>query len=384
MKVTSYELFAVPPRWLFLKVETDAGLVGWGEPIVQGRLETVRTAVEELVEGYLIGADPRRIEHHNRTLYQGGYFRGGPVLMSALSGIDQALWDILGRHHGCPVYELLGGHVRERIMVYGWVGGDTPERMAGEAQRLVERGYRAVKLNIPNREVRPLETKDGVDAVADHLAAVRNTVGDDVLVGVDLHGRVPKPMAPRVIERLEPSEPAFVDQPVLPEHSPTMAEVAERTPVPLSTGERLYTRAQFRDLLEGGSVAAIQPDVTHVGGITEMRKIATLADTYDVAVVPHCPLGPIAFAASLQVDFATHSTVLQEQDLTLDDPESSIGLQYLSDPAVFEFESGYVERPTRPGLGVDVDEEYVRERAQTDVNWRHPVWHYDDESIAEW
>ena len=384
MKVTDYELFAVPPRWLFLKIETDSGPVGWGEPIVQGRLETVRTAVEELVEGYLIGTDPRRIEHHNRTLYQGGYFRGGPVLMSALSGIDQALWDIAGCHRGCPVYELLGGHVRERLTVYAWVGGDTPERMAGEAARLVGRGYRAIKLNIPNSEVRRLETRAGVDRVVDHLEAVRDEVSDDVLVGVDLHGRVPKSMASRVIERLEPYDPAFVDQPVLPEHSPAMAELAQRTSVPLSTGERLSTRARFRDLLEGRSVSVIQPDVTHVGGITEMRKIATLADTYDVAVVPHCPLGPLAFAASLQVDFATHSTVLQEQDLDLDDPESSIGLQYLENPTAFEFDDGYVERPTGEGLCIQVDEEYVRERARTDVNWRNPVWHYDDESIAEW
>lgn len=384
MKVTSYELFAVPPRWLFLRLETDTGLVGWGEPIVQGRLETVRTAVKELVDGHLIGADPRRIEHHNRTLYQVGYFRGGPVLMSALSGIDQALWDILGRHHGCPVHELLGGHVRERVMVYGWVGGHTPARMASEAERLVERGYRAVKLNIPNSEVRPLETRERVDAVVDHIDAVRNRIGDDVLVGVDLHGRVPKSMAPRIIDRLEPYEPAFVDQPVLPEHGPAISEVAGRTSVPLSTGERLYTRTQFRDLLERRSVSVIQPDVTHVGGITELRKIAALADTYDVAVVPHCPLGPVAFAASLQVDFATHSAVLQEQDLDLDDPESSIGLEYLSNVGVFEFADGYVERPTGRGLGIDVDEAYVRERAQTDVNWRHPIWHYDDDSIAEW
>ncbi|MFB6202543.1 MAG: galactonate dehydratase, partial [Halorhabdus sp.] len=369
MKVTSYELYAVPPRWLFLKLETDTGLEGWGEPIVQGRLETVRTAVQELVEGYLIGADPRRVEHHNRTLYQGGYFRGGPVLMSAISGIDQALWDIVGRHHDCPVYELLGGHVRERVMVYGWVGGDTPARMASEANRLVERGYRAVKLNVPNSEVRPLETPERVETAVDHLAAVRDEIDDDVLVGVDFHGRVPKPMASRIVERLEPYDPAFIDQPVLPEHGPAISEVAERTSVPLSTGERLYTRAQFRDLLEQRAVSAIQPDVTHVGGITEMRKIATLADTYDVAVVPHCPLGPVAFAASLQVDFATHSAVLQEQDLDLDDPETSVGLRYLSDREVFEFVDGYVERPNGRGLGIDVDEEYVRERAQTDVNW---------------
>ncbi|MFB6295592.1 MAG: galactonate dehydratase [Halobacteriales archaeon] len=384
MQVTNYELFAVPPRWLLLKIETAEGVVGWGEPIVQGRLETVRAAVGELVEKHLIGADPRRIEHHWRTLYQGGYFRGGPVLMSALSGIDQALWDIKGRHYGCPVYELLGGHVRERCMVYAWVGGDTPARMAEEAKQLVEQGYRAVKLNLPSTEFYPLETAEAVDGIVDHLARVREAVGDEVRVGVDLHGRVPRPMASTVIDRLKPYDPLFVDQPTLPEHGDAIGSIASRTSVPISTGERLYTRYDFRPLLVEGGLAVVQPDVTHAGGITELRKIATLAETFDAAVVPHCPLSPVAFAASLQVDFAAPSVAMQEQDLNLHDPEASISLRYLDDPETFAFEEGYVERPTGPGLGIDVDEEYVRERSRTDVNWQNPVWHYDDDSIAEW
>ncbi len=384
MRITDYELFAVPPRWLLLRLETDDGTIGWGEPIVQGRLRTVRTAVAELVEGYLIGADPLRIEHHWRTLYQGGYFRGGPVLMSALAGIDQALWDIKGRHHGCPVYELLGGHVRERIMVHGWIGGDTPQRMATEAGRLEERGYRATKMNLPMNEFRRLATPAAARRIAEHVAAVREEVGEDFLVGVDLHGRVSRPMVSRVIELLEPYDPAFVDQPRIPEHAAGSGDIAARTGVALSTGERLYSRYDVRPVLERGGVSVIQPDVTHVGGITELKKIAALADAFDVTLVPHCPLGPVALAASLQIDFSAHNAVLQEQDLSLHDPEAGAGLQYLEQPDTFTFEDGFVERPTGDGLGVAVDEEYVRERAQADIHWQNPVWHYEDESIAEW
>lgn len=384
MQIRSYELFAVPPRWLLLKIETENGQVGWGEPIVQGRLETVRAAVEELFERYLIGSDPLRIHHHWRRLYQGGYFRGGPVLMSALSGIDQALWDIKGRYYGCPVYELLGGHVRDRVMVYAWIGGNTPERMAAEAKRLVENGHRALKLNLPSDKFGPLETTNTVDKIVDHFVAVRKEVGDDILVGVDFHGRVPKPIVLRLINRLEPYDPLFIDQPTLPEHSESSGRIADRTNVPISTGERLYTRYDFRSLLVEGGVSIIQPDVTHAGGITEMQKIATLADTFDTVVVPHCPLSPVAFAASLQIDFAAPNAVLQEQDLNLYDPDSSVGLRYLENPDTFEFSEGYVERPSGDGLGIEVDEAYVKERAEVDVNWRNPIWHHDDGSIAEW
>ena len=383
MRITSYELFAVPPRWLLLKLETDDGLVGWGEPIIQGRLDTVRTAVEELVEGYLIGADPRRPEYHWRTLYQGGYYRGGPILMSALSGIDQALWDIKGRHHGCPVYELLGGHVRDRLMVYQWIGGDTPENMADEAEQSVEAGYRALKINTPN-QFRPLETPSGIDRVVDGIARIRERVGDDVYLGVDFHGRVSRPMASRLLRRLDEFDLMFVDQPVLPEYENHYDDLAAGIATPLSTGERLYSRYDFKRALAGGDLSVVQPDVTHAGGITEMKKILTLAEAFDAAAVPHCPLSPVAFAASLQVNFCSHSAVMQEQDLSLHDPSSSIGLRYLDDPGTFAFEDGYVERPTGDGLGIELDEEYLREQAGTNVNWNNPVWHHEDGSVAEW
>jgi galactonate dehydratase len=383
MQVIDYELFAVPPRWLLLKLETDEGVVGWGEPIVQGRLDTVRTAVSELVEGHLLTEDPLRIEYHWRKMYQSAYFRGGPVLMSALAGIDQALWDIKGRSHDVPVHQLLGGHVRDRMLVYQWMGANSAEALAKAGIRGREQGYRAFKLNLPN-EFYPLATPARVDRAVEQVAAVRDAVGDEALVGVDFHGRVSKPMALELLRQLEPYDLAFVDQPLLPEYRDLFETISNRTSIPLATGERLYSRHEFRPLLIDGSVSIIQPDVSHVGGITEMRKLAAMAETFDVAVVPHSPLGPVALAASLQVGFCSQNVVLQEQDLALHDPESSQWLAYLEDPDAFGFENGYVERPTGPGLGIDVDEDAVREQAQTRVNWHSPVWHHEDGSLAEW
>ncbi|WP_135301872.1 galactonate dehydratase [Haloarcula amylovorans] len=383
MQITDYELFAVPPRWLLLKLETDEGVVGWGEPIVQGRLETVRAAVSELVEGYLLGMDPLRTEYHWRKLYQSGYFRGGPILMSALAGIDHALWDIKGRHYDAPVHDLLGGHVRDRMLVYQWVGGDDHRDVARSAKADRERGYRAFKLNYP-REFRPLETPMAVDRAVDRIGVLRDAIGRDAFLGIDFHGRVSKPMAPELVRRLEPYNLMFVDQPLSPEHGDGFESIANRTTIPISTGERLYSRYDFKRLLVEDAVSIIQPDVTHVGGISEMRRIVSMAEAFDVAVVPHCPLGPVAFAASLQVCFCSQNVLVQEQDLELHDPESSQRLALLEDPAVFGFDDGYVERPTGPGLGIEIDEESLRKQAQTQVNWNNPVWHHEDGSIAEW
>lgn len=383
MHVSEYELFAVPPRWLLLKLETSDGLVGWGEPIVQGRLETVRAAVEELIEVYLLGEDPLRTEHHWRTMYQSGYFRGGPILMSALSGIDHALWDIKGKHYNAPVYELLGGHVRDRVMVHQWVGGEDPARLAEEAIERRNQGYRAFKMDA-TAEFAPLETSNAVEKAKKRVATVREALGDDIYLGVDFHGRVSKPMAARLVEVLEPYGLMFVDQPVLPEHSEILKSFSQRTTVPIATGERFYSRYDFKPLLVKGAVSVLQPDVTHVGGITELRKVMTMAETFDVVVIPHCPLSPIAFAASLQAVFSSHNAVMQEQDLNLHDPSESTGLEYLSVPEMFEFEDGYVARPTGPGLGIDVDEAYVREQSRLEVNWYNPVWRHGDGRIAEW
>lgn len=383
MEICDYELFEVPPRWLFLRVETDTGLVGWGEPIVEGRARTVRAAVEELFETYLLGRDPRRIEHHWQRLYRGGFYRGGPVLMSAIAGIDQALWDIHGKHRGAPVYALLGGATRDRIRVYQWIGGDRPADVGQAASEMVEEGFTAVKMNA-TPELRRIDSPAAVDAATARVAEVRDAVGSDVDIGVDFHGRVAKSMAKRLANALEPYSPMFIEEPVLPEHNEALAQIAAHTTIPIATGERMYSRWDFKGLLEQGVVDVIQPDLSHAGGITEVKKIAAMAEAYDVAVAPHCPLGPIALASCVQLDACTPNCVIQEQSLNIHYNESSDVLDYLADPDVFAFENGFVELPEDPGLGIEIDEEVVRARAEEAVDWHNPIWTHEDGSIAEW
>lgn len=382
MKITRMELFRVPPRWLFLRVETDEGLAGWGEPIVEGRAATVAAAVEELGE-YLIGKDPRPIEDHFQVLYRGGFYRGGPVLTSALSGIEQALWDIKGQYHGVPVYELLGGPCREKVRVYAWIGGDRPQDVAAQARARVEAGYTALKMNA-TEEMHYLDSGDKVDAVVHRLAAVREAVGPGVDVAVDFHGRVHKAMARILARELEPFRPLFLEEPVLPEHAEALRDIRAASGVPIAAGERVYTRWGFKELLAQGLVDVIQPDVSHAGGIWECRKIAAMAEAYDVAVALHCPLGPIALAASLQVDGCTPNAFLQEQSLGLHYHQGRELTDYLRDPGVLAFEAGFVSLPRGPGLGIAVDEERVREAAREGHNWRNPVWRHADGTVAEW
>jgi galactonate dehydratase len=381
-RITDYELFAVPPRWLFLRVETSDGRVGWGEPVVEGRTRTVREAVSELVDEYLLGEDPGRIEDHWQRLYRGGFYRGGPILMSAIAGIDQALWDLKGKAFDAPVYDLLGGAVRDRVRVYQWVGGDRPSDVGDAAADRVDSGMTAVKMNATS-ELRHVDTPAAVQQAADRLAEVRDRVGDEVDVAVDFHGRVSKPMAKRLVTALEPYDPLFVEEPVLPEHNDALPELAARTSTSIATGERMYTRSEFKPVLESGAVDVIQPDLSHAGGITEVRKIAAMAEAYDVALAPHCPLGPVALASCLQVDAVAHNALIQEQSLGIHYNETTDVLDYLADPTVFDYEDGYVSLPDGPGLGVDIDEDVVRERAGSD-DWHNPVWRRDDGSVAEW
>jgi galactonate dehydratase len=382
VEIVDYDLFQVPPRWLFLRVETDTGLVGWGEPIVEGRARTVATAVEELFDTYLLGEDPRHIEDHWQTMYRGGFYRGGPILMSAIAGVDQALWDIKGKHLGVPVYELLGGPTRERVRVYQWIGGDRPADVAEQARQQVEAGFSALKMNaVP--ETRRVDNPAAVQAAVDRLGAVREAVGDEVDIGVDFHGRVAKSQAKKLAEELEVHDPFFVEEPVAPGHEDALPGVANHTATPIATGERLYSRWDFKEVLEDGAVDVIQPDLSHAGGISEVKRIAAMAEAYDVALAPHCPLGPIALAACIQVDAAVGNTLIQEQSLDIHYNEGTDELAYLADPSVFAFADGYVALPEDPGLGIAIDESVVRERAG-DVDWHNPVWRHDDGSVAEW
>ncbi len=359
MRISSLELFKVPPRWLFLKVTTDEGLAGWGEPIIEGRAETVRAAVEEMSE-YLEGKDPFRIEDHFQVLYRGGFYRGGPVLTSALSGIEQALWDIKGRALDVPIYELLGGAAREKMRVYNWIGGDKPADVAGSAKAQAEAGFTAVKMNA-TEELHYIDSPGKLDAAVARLAAVREAGGPGLGIAIDFHGRVHKSMAKTLARELEP-----------------------HTTTPIATGERMYTRWDFKGLLMDGYVDIVQPDLSHAGGILEVRKIAAMAEAFDVAVAPHCPLEPIAFAASLQLDACTPNAFIQEQSLGIHYNRESDLLDYLKEGDVFAYEDGYVSIPKGPGLGIEIDEEKVREAAKVGHDWKNPVWRNADGTVAEW
>lgn len=382
MKVTGFSLYKVPPRWLFLKVETDAGIAGWGEPIVEGRADTVAACVKELSE-YLIGKDPLRIEDHWQVLYRGGFYRGGPILTSALSGIEQALWDIKGKYYNIPVYEMLGGAARDSIRVYSWIGGDRPQDVAAAAKEKVKAGFTAVKMNA-TEEMNYIDAPSKVEAVVSRVAAIREAVGGDIGIGIDFHGRVHRAMAKILAKELEPYRPMFLEEPVLPENNEALREIARHTTTPIATGERQYTRWGFKRILLDGYVDIIQPDLSHAGGILEVRKIAAMAEAFDVAVAPHCPLGPIALAASLQVDACTPNAIIQEQSLGIHYNQGSDLLDYLVDPGVFQYVDGFVAIPKGPGLGIEIDEKRVQEAARQGHNWKNPVWRNEDGTVAEW
>ncbi len=382
MKITKFETFIVPPRWLFLKIETDEGIVGWGEPIVEGRAATVKAAVEELSE-YLIGKDPLRIEDHWQTMYRSGFYRGGPILMSAISGIDQALWDIKGKYHNAPVYELMGGACRDSVRVYSWIGGDRPSDVGKAAKEAVEAGFTAVKMN-GTEELQYIDSYQKIDEAVARIAAVREAVGEYVGIGIDFHGRVHKPMAKILAKELEQFRPMFIEEPVLPENNEALREIARATNIPIATGERMFSKWDFKKLLEDGYVDIIQPDLSHAGGITECKKIFAMAEAYDVAVAPHCPLGPIALASCLQVDATSHNVFIQEQSLGIHYNQGSDLLDYLHDKKVFEYKDGYVDMLQQPGLGISINEEFVRKQAEEGHNWKNPVWRHKDGTIAEW
>ncbi|WP_294722887.1 galactonate dehydratase [uncultured Gemmiger sp.] len=382
MKITKLETFRLQPRWLLLRVETDGGFVGWGEPVVEGRVAATQACVHEL-ESYLIGQDPRRIEHIWQTLYRGGFYRGGPVLTSALSGIDQALWDIKGKALGVPVYDLLGGAVRDKMAVYSWIDSDTPEIAARSVKEKMAQGFTTVKM-FGTCATGWIDDRKAINDLLERVQAVRDAAGPDVGIAIDFHGRAHHSMARTLLKELEPLKPLFVEEPVLVENLDAFADLHRRSNIPLATGERSFTRWGFKELLERGCADIIQPDLSHAGGISEVRRIAAMAETYDVALAPHCPLGPVALAACLQVDFASINACLQEQSIGMAYNKGQEIDSYLRDPAVFAYQNGYVPLLTSPGLGVDVDEEIVRRSQVPDLAWKNPVFHMEDGSVTEW
>lgn len=379
--IRSIELFKVQPRWLFLKMTTEGGLTGWGEPVVEGRADSVLAAVNELGT-YVIGRDARHIEDVWQTMYRAGFYRGGPILTSAMSGIEQAMWDIKGKAAGMPAHEMLGGPCRDKIQVYCWIGGDRPENPVVEAEEKYREGYRAIKMNA-TPEINWIDSHQMVDSVVARVAKIREEL-PSMGIALDFHGRVHKGMARVLMKELEPYKLMFVEEPVLCENEEAFVELRRHTSIPIATGERNYTRWGFKNIITGGGVDIIQPDLSHAGGLLEVRKIAAMAEAWDVAVAPHCPLGPIALAACLQLDFTSPNAFIQEQSLGIHYNQGSDLLDYLSDRGVFEYSEGYVSRPAGPGLGIEINEDKVREMAAIGHDWKNPVWRTPDGVVTEW
>jgi galactonate dehydratase len=382
MKITALKTFLVPPRWLFLKIETDEGISGWGEPVLEGHAETLAAKVAEFAD-FLIGRDPRLIEDTWQMLYRNGCYRGGPVLMSALSGVDMALWDILGQWLGRPVHVLLGGKVRDKMRSYRWAGGDRPTDLIAGVRAVQAAGYDAVKFNICS-ELQIVDTYARIDAIVRTLSDLRSAVGAGMDLAFDFHGRVHAPMARVLLRELEPLRPIFVEDAVTSTMIEAMADLAHATSIPLCIGERLHNRFEFKQVFERRAAQVINPDTAHVGGISEMVRIGRWAETYDVALAPHCPIGPIALAACLQVDAVCHNAFIQEQSLGIHYNEGGDLADYIKEGNGFDLKDGWLTIPDRPGLGVVVDEERVIEAAKRGHRWRAPVWRHADGSIAEW
>jgi galactonate dehydratase len=357
----------VQPRWLFLKVHTNAGIVGLGEPITEGRALTCAEAVKE-IEPYLIGKDPRRVVHHWQAIYKHAFYRGGPILTSALSGIDQALWDIKGKALGVPVYELLGGPTRDRIRVYAH--GDRPEQLKAG----VAKGFTAFKTGpAKKRPARYIETPAAVQYAAEQFGELRRAVGNDVDIAIDFHGAISPATAKLLIKALEPYQPMFVEEPVNCQEHDVMAEIARGTFLPIATGERVFTKWGFREVLEKKAATVLQPDLCHAGGITEVRLIAGMAEAFYATIAPHNPLGPISLAAGVQMAASIPNFLCHEQ--------VSLGEGYIKKP--FTVRNGYLDLPTTPGLGIELDENALADKIGHD--WRNPeAYDADDGSAVDW
>lgn len=381
MKIVSVDMYEIKPRWIFCRVMTDEGIDGWGEMISGTKTETVVAGARELSKR-IIGRNPFEIERIWQELHR-SFFRGGPINGSIISGLEMALWDIKGKAFGVPVYELLGGAARDRIKVYSWIGGDRPSDVVEQARDRVERGFDAVKMN-GTEELHYIDSYDKVQAVVDRVSSIREAFGDGLGIGVDFHGRVHKPMAKVLAKTLEPYHPMFLEEVVLPENWEVFPQIASEVAVPLATGERLYSRWEFKRLFQQGAVDVIQPDVALCGGILETRKICAMAEAFDIAAAPHAPYGPVALAATLQVDACTPNVFIQEQSLGIHYNKGFDLLDFIKNKEVFQYKDGFVDLPTLPGLGLEMDIDRIEEVAAEGLVWSNPSWKNYDGTIAEW
>jgi galactonate dehydratase len=368
MKITKLETFLVKPRWLFLKIHTDEGQVGLGEPITEGRALTCAQAVAEL-EPYLIGQDPTKVILHWQAMYRHAFYRGGPVLTSAISGVEQALWDLTGKALGVPVYKLFGGPTRDKIRMYKHCGSDP-----AALKEWAGKGFNAFKTGIAGgRPARIIETKGFVDRAVESFAALREAAGPEVDIAIDFHGAISPQTAKLLIKALEPYQPMFIEEPVQCQNVDELAEIARGTHLPIATGERVFTKWGFREILEKHAASILQPDLCHAGGIHEVHIIAGMAEAYYAAIAPHNPLGPISLAACIQLDATIPNFIAQEH--------VSLGEGYLKNP--FVVKNGFVDLPTAPGLGIELDEEALADKIGHD--WTNPMsFHPDDNSVVDW
>lgn len=303
--------------------------------------------------------------------------------MSALAGIDIALWDLLARKFKVPLYQLLGGKVRDRVKVYAWIGGDRPRDVEAAAKERYAQGFRVIKMNA-TEDVDWLDSPRALATSVERLKSVK-ALGMDA--GLDFHGRLHKPMAKQLAKALEPHQPLFIEEPLLSEHSEGIKQLSLLTTIPIALGERLYSRWDVKRFLHDSSIDILQPDISHCGGISEMKRLATMAESYDVAIAPHCPLGPISLAASIQFAMSTPNFVIQEMSLgihyNVEAGDYDIN-NYVKDKSVWNVRDGYVEGLTGVGLGIEVDEEEVREVAKTAQPWILKGFVGPDGGIREW
>lgn len=381
MKIAKIEQFRPKVRTRLIKITTDTGIVGWGETTLEGKPKSTWAAVEELAE-YLVGQDPLRIEHHWQHIYRSAFFKGGSVLMSALAGIDQALWDISGKHHGVPAYKLMGGAVRDKIRTYAhWGIGDLSEEGLDKARERLEwlrntGGYTAFKAG-PAGKWRAHEPPSRIDEFVKAAYTMREWVGDDVDLFFDFHGKMTPALAIEICNEIKGMRPGFVEEPIPQENKESLKVVSQVVPFPIATGERLLSRWEFRELFEANAVAIIQPDVSHCGGMSELRRIASMAEVYYIHTAPHCAIGPVAFSASLQVDACTPNFFIQEQ------VDVGLGNGLLQEAWVVR--DGYIDLPIKPGLGFNIDEDAACRNIEPSIDELGGAeWRQEDGSVADW
>jgi len=360
IKVSKMETFVLKNTWVFVKITTDAGIVGWGEMLKDDAKACAAGALE--VADYLVGKDPRRVAFHWQAINRGTFYKGGPVKSAIQSGIDQALWDITGKCYGVPVYKLLGGPVRDRVRVYGEVN----EKTGVNAMKVGPRGSRS-----------PFKYVEGVkmvEEVTERFAALRQKHGKGVDIGIDFHGVVQPPTAMLLVKALEPYTPWFYEEVVQPLNVDVMAEIAKKTHIPLATGERVFLKWGFREILEKRASMILQPDICYAGGITELRLIGGMAEAYYYPIAPHNPNGPCSLAASLQVAGCTPNFLVQERG----DREHELLAKPL--PAVVK---GYRPLPTEPGLGITIDENKLMAQVGEPRPYK-AQFDPDDGSVVDW